>query len=86
MYAYVDELHPHQTHFSIPFILVVWIYLCVCAFFKCHFEPFWPVRNGLRRRIRVWLIDHPAIYSPSIHPPTPHLLASGDPYHYLKLL
>lgn len=35
MYAYVDETYPHQTHFSIPFtMIVVWIYLFVCAFFE----------------------------------------------------
>lgn len=56
MYAYVDELYPHQTHFSIPFYYssCVEIRVCVCvfAFLKCHLEPVWPVRNGLRQRIK----------------------------------
>lgn len=32
MYAYVDELYPHQTHFSIPFYYssCVEIRVCVC--------------------------------------------------------
>lgn len=54
MYAYVDELYPHQTHFSIPFtMVVVWKYPFVCAFLKCHFESVWPVSNGLRQRFCV---------------------------------
>lgn len=54
MYAHVDELYPHQTHFSIPFtMVVVWKYPFVCAFLKCHFESVWPVSNGLRQRFSV---------------------------------
>lgn len=60
MYAYVDESHPHQTHFSIPFpMIVVWIYLCVRAFFfffwNATLEPVRPVRenNGLIQRLFV---------------------------------
>lgn len=39
MYAYVDELYPHQTHFSIPFYYssCVEIRVCVCVC-VCLFE------------------------------------------------
>lgn len=66
MYAYVDESYPHQTHFSIPFtMVVVWKYPFVCAFLKCHFESVWPVSNGLRERFSV---GSQAIQLTSQHP------------------
>lgn len=91
MYAYVGESYPHQTHFSIPFtMIVVWIYLCVCV---C--VPFWNATLNLFgqsetvwERILFWLTDHPTIHFPvSLFCPlvTTHPFASGDPYHYLKL-
>lgn len=47
MYAYVDETYPHQTHFSIPFtMIVVWIYLFVCAFFEM---PLWTCLASQKR-------------------------------------
>lgn len=59
MYAYVDESHPHQTHFGIPFTMIV-ISLCVCV-------PFWKATLNLFGQLEtVWDIlvftDHQTTY------------------------
>lgn len=38
MYAYVDELYPHQTHFSIPFYYSSCVEICVCVCVFAFFE------------------------------------------------
>lgn len=77
---------PDTLQHSFYYVSRVDIFVCVrvvvCAFLKCHFEPVWPVRNGLRQIILFWLTDNLAIYYPSIHfyfcpLVTTHLFASG---------
>lgn len=49
MFAYVDELYPKPDTLQHSFYYDSRVDVCVRLFLKCHFEPVWPVRNGLRQ-------------------------------------